>query len=107
MIEKIAENREGGRHLPFYIVFAVIPLDASDELLNYRRCAMLKWEVKVSMHGFNVPKVLFDGLGLDLSAKAGNPRHDGSLRGWQEGAIGVIEVMVSSASGKTQGPNLK
>ena len=62
----------------------MIAFDATYEALDDGRLDCRKGEVEVGMHGTDMREVGFDGLGLHFASEAGDPSHDGWLRGGEE-----------------------
>lgn len=45
------------------------------------------------MQGADSGEIGLDCFGLHTSTEVCDPRHDGALRGWKDGTIGVVEAM--------------
>ena len=67
------EYGDGDWEFRFAISLSMVTLDPSDEALDNWGGAGLEREVEVSVHGFDVPEVLFNSPGLYFSAEAGDP----------------------------------
>lgn len=88
--EEGSEDGESDGLHRFPIFLAMIDLDSADEVHDNGRFAGCERDVSVSVEGAHCCDVCFDCLGLNATTEVCNPRHDSSLRGGEDGAVGIV-----------------